>query len=541
MSKQPNIVLIMADQLAASFIGCYGSGVASTPNLDTLAENGCRFTRNYAAAPVCAPNRACILTGRSTSINGICFNNFSLGGENPAYPHVLRRNGYVTGGFGKFHVTPMMWPVPRNLEHLGFEESVVSEDPKWGPYIDWVKENYPQYLDRVIAITNDHSGQRGASVPVETLQGATKEEVENKKQWFEEYMRPRMEESLWDRMYPSPVPAEAHDTRYITELGLDFINRHAGKDQPFFCHISYVDPHDPYNPPEPYASMFSPEDMLDALPQEWTEEDFPYLAQAQKGYLRFDKIKDSPEAVAKLRALYHGSIKFIDDQIGRVIARIKDLGIWDDTIIIFTTDHGDLMGDHGLIAKGETHYDACIRTPLIVSGGPIAKGVVSERLTSSLDLYPTLCAWAQTPKEELPPIEGISFANVCTGVSDDPHQEIGVMMGNSSTIITQDGYRLTLHTAQKLTGQMFYLRQDPFEQHNLYRDPAYNAKKQELLERLVRIKNRPATVPQYAVLPVKDGRAFINDGCTKSIPLYPQTRSPWHEDIPKPCWRGEKK
>ena len=541
MSKQPNIILIMADQLAASFIGCYGSGVPSTPNLDAMAAYGCRFTRNYAAAPVCAPNRACILTGRSSIINGICMNNMTLGGENPAYPHVLRRQGYATGGFGKCHVTPMMWPVPENLRYLGFEESVITEDPKWGPYIDWVQEKYPQYLERAIAITNDHSGNRGASVPIETLQGASTEEVEQKKQWFEKYMRPRMEKSPWDRMYPSPLPAEVHDTRYITDLGLDFIHRHAGEDKPFFCHISYVDPHDPYNPPEPYASMFSPEDMKEALPQEWKEEDFPYLAQAQRSYLRFDKIKDRPGVIAKLRALYHGSIKFIDDQIGRIIARVRELGLWENTVILFTTDHGDLMGDHGLIAKGETHYDACVRTPLIAAGGPVQEGIVSQRLTTSLDIYPTLCAWAQCRAEELPPLEGISFAEVCGGAEQDPHEEIGIMLGNSSTVITREGYRLTLNTAERITGQMFFLKDDPQEQHNLYRESAYAEKKQELLERLMRVKNAPAFMPQYAVLPVRDGRAFINDGATCSIPLYPQTRSPWHEDAPKPCWRAEEK
>ena len=199
------------------------------------------------------------------------------------------------------------------------------------------------------------------------------------------------------------------------------------------------------------------------------------------------------------------------------------------------------MGDHGLIAKGETHYDACVRTPLIASGGPVKEGIVSQRLTTSLDIYPTLCAWAQCRAEDLPPIEGISFADVCRGAAEDPHKEIGITLGNSSTVITHDGYRLTLNTAEKITGQMFCLKDDPQEQHNLYDDPDYAEKKQELLERLIRVKNAPAFVPQYAVLPVRDGRAFTNDGATRSIPLYPQTRSPWHEDAPKPCWRAEKK
>jgi len=115
MPSQPNIVFIMADQLAAAFVGCYGSGVDSTPTLDRLASEGVRFTRAYAHSPICAPNRATIMTGRSNEIHGIVVNNLQLGTENPTYPMVLQRRGYRTGGFGKFHLTSMQLPLPNDF------------------------------------------------------------------------------------------------------------------------------------------------------------------------------------------------------------------------------------------------------------------------------------------------------------------------------------------------------------------------------------------------------------------------------------------
>jgi len=538
MNKKTNIIFILCDQLAASFIGCYGSGVNSTPNLDKLAKEGRHFMRHYATAPVCAPNRASILSGRSTIINGMCFNNLVLQNDSPTYAHILREHGYRTGGFGKFHQTPMMWPLPASLESLGFDECVLSEDPKWGPYIDWVKENYPQYLDIAISMTNEHSGTVAPNRAMETMQGATDAEIDLKITAFEKYMRPRMESSDWERMYASPLPAEAHDSTFITEMGLDFIDRHYKDENPFFCHISYVDPHDPYDPPAPYDKMFKAEDMKEPIPAEWLSENVEFLDQTRDGYLNFRRICEDNAKIKELRALYHGSIKFLDDQIGRVIADVKKKGIWDNTVIIFSTDHGDMMGDHGLISKGEHHYDTCIRCPLIVGGGNITGGV-SDRLTTSLDFYPTFLAFAEVPKEDIPPVEGISFDNAAKGENANPYSEIAVTLGRSSTVITQDGWRLSIFNGKETVGQMFDLTNDPTEQKNLYNNPQYCNKQTELFTRLIKVLNRPSHFPQYKNLPVKDGKAFTRDGCTHPVRLYKYPSSPWTNDVPKPEWRGK--
>lgn len=522
-----NIIFILADQLGAAFLGCYGSGVPSTPNLDRLAGIGAKFTRCYATCPISAPNRATILTGRSPEIHGVISNNYALQSDNPTYAHLLRAHGCRTGVFGKIHQTPMLWPSPTSAEFLGFDETVLCEDPKWGRYIDWVRERHPEHLDKALAVTNAHGGMVGCSEEIERAQGASAADVRIKAAAFQHYMRPRIAASAWERMYPSPVPAEAHDNTFITEMGLQFLKKSRS---PFFCHLSYVSPHDPYAPPAPYDTLFQPEDMTEPLPSEWIEQGPRILDANRDNYLNFRKICDNPAAVRKLRALYHGSLKFLDDQIGRIIDRVNQAGLWEDTIIVFSTDHGEMMGDHGLVSKGRLHYDAGIRCPLIVAGGPIRPGV-NDRLTCSLDFFPTFCEWAGIGPQDLPPLEGRSLLG-------GSWAEIAVGTGDCDTVITDDHFRLTRFSDSD-EGQMFDLKNDPAEQRNLYNHPDHRQKKCGLLERLVKARTRPRAIPQYRNLPVKDGRKHLPEaGGRSSLPLYRAAGSPWLTDGEKPEWRS---
>jgi arylsulfatase A-like enzyme len=488
-----NIVFITADQLAASMLGCYGSGVDSTPTLDYLAAEGIRFDRCYATSPVCAPNRATMLTGRSAVVHGIISNNYVLSTDMPTYAHVLRAYGYRIGGFGKFHQTPMHTPVPENVAYLGFDESIISEDPKWGPWLEWVKQEHPEHYAAALSL----AWPQWPNSP-------SPDEVDDCRDAKAEILRPLQDASSWYLMHPSPLPSELHDSTFITDKSIDFIRRHvdAYGNQPFFCHISYVDPHDPYDPPEPYASMFEPDDMPDALPAEWMNQGFETLEKAQE-FHHFNEIYDKPDIVCKLRALYHGSLRYLDDQIARVVNFLKNADLWDNTILVFTTDHGEMLGDHGQITKGSKHYDTGIRCPLIVAGGSV-HSCVTARLTNTLDFYPTFCDWAAIPVEGRPPLEGKSFAALCEGEDVEGWNEISVAIGTVESVITDDGWRLTRFLAEG-KGQMFNLDTDPAEQHNLYDDPDLAGKRQELLERLIHVMSLPRRLPHYRNMPLIDG------------------------------------
>ena len=510
---QPNIIFIMADQLAARYLGTYGSGVDSTPNLDRLAARGIRFDRCYATCPVCAPNRASLLTGRSPVVHGLTTNNYTAPPETPTHPQLLRDKGYRTGGFGKFHQHPMPLPVIREAAFLGFDESVVHEDRKWGPWLDWVEKNHPEHFDAALALCWSENGDP-----------ARQEQLGRKRQAWKEIIAPRIEDSGWKKMWTSPLPPEVHDTTFLIDTGIDFMQRHLKSQtaQPFFCNISLVDPHDPYDPPAPYADMYDPNDIPEALPAEWKESGPDCLGPRQET-LGFDSIADDRDKVQKLRAMYHGSLRYMDDQIGRVIEFVEENGLWENTIILFSTDHGDMMGDQGLMAKGMPHYDSGIRVPLIAACGGIQPGV-SDRLTCTLDFFPTFCDLAEISAEKRPPLEGKSFiAHLYPDrePAPDPYghhpatpewdrmlynepewREISVAFGAES-VITDDGWRLTRFVQGG--GQMFDLNTDPDEQNNLYNNPDYADKRQELLERLINITTRPHRMPQYRNMPVIDG------------------------------------
>ncbi|WP_168122575.1 sulfatase-like hydrolase/transferase [Paenibacillus sp. HB172176] len=503
---KPNIIFITADQLAAATLHSYGGSVPSSPVLDSLAAGGARFDRCYAHVPVCAPNRATFLTGRSMSIHGVTTNNLVLPQDVPTYAQVLRSNGYRTGGFGKFHQTPMQQPLPATLKHLGFDEAVLTEDTKLGPWLDWIGEYHPEYYDKALATCwpmpyLDHYGEDGIDLR------------ERWKHAFETFVAPLRKSSDWAPMYASPLPKELHQTTFIAEQGLDFMSRHVTQypDQPFFCHISFVDPHNPYDPPAPYDAMFRSEDMPLPVKRAEGEREIPALTRARE-MMDFRRVSQSDPVLKQLQAYFHGSVRFIDDQIGRVVAWLREKELDSNTIIVFTTDHGEMLGDHGFITKGAMHYDKSIRCPLIVHGPGIEGGGVSDRLVSSLDFFPTFCDWAGIT--EVPPNEGVSFAEACAGRHHamTEARDLSIQYGAVRTLVTDTGWRLTLYNEEdRIYGQMFHLTEDPDEQINLYDKDEWQTQKLELLERLAMIHAREGGVQQFRNLPIHEGYRCLVD------------------------------
>jgi arylsulfatase A-like enzyme len=199
------------------------------------------------------------------------------------------------------------------------------------------------------------------------------------------------------------------------------------------------------------------------------------------------------------------------------VAFLRERDLWEDTVLLFTTDHGDIpeghrddvMGDHGLMTKGVKHYDKSARAPLIACGAGIGKGIESDRLTSSLDIYPTLCEWAGATA--LPPHEGHSFAGTARGSADsDPGWDtVTVRVNQAHSIVTDNGWRLTVYDEDG-KAQMFNLIDDPQEQRNLYYDNAWSEQRTVLYERLVRAYMRPSVPARYGNLPVVDGQRVIS-------------------------------
>lgn len=503
---QPNIIFIMADQLAAKHLGCYGNPVPCSPTLDALASRGMRFDRNYATCPVCAPNRATILTGRCPEFHGVTTNNLVLRDDNLTYAQMLAENGYRVGGFGKFHHHPMQLTLPADYAHLGFTETAISEDPKLGPWLDWIEREHPEHYDAALAVSwpmpwaHDYDGQ-GRDVYADIMDA------------IKRIMTPRLSAAKFPCAYSSPLPAELHQTTWITDRSIDFIERHQAvhPDQPFFCFTSYVDPHDPYDPPAPYDTMFDPKQMPMPLTEPAGGHTSERLRKTQELWGVGQNHTD-PEVMGELRAKFYGSVRFIDDQVARLLASLESQGLMDNTIVIFTTDHGEMLGDFGLMTKGIKPYDAGIRCPLIVAGAGIAQGV-TDRLTCSLDFFPSFCQWAHAAA--VPQLEGRSFTETCAkGQADDGWETVTVQAphyvpeGTMTTIVTEDGWRLTMWDEEG-AGQLFNLKEDPTEQRDLYQDPACLEKKLELFERMTRAFMQRGYPQQYRNLPLIDGKPHV--------------------------------
>jgi arylsulfatase A-like enzyme len=256
------------------------------------------------------------------------------------------------------------------------------------------------------------------------------------------------------------------------------------------------------------------------VPAAWIGKGFETLARSQQGFHGFAEIYDDVEIMRQLRAFYHGSLRYMDDQIARIVNFLKSESLWENTILVFTTDHGDQLGDHGLITKGVKHYGTGIRVPLIVAGAGVASEA-TDRLTCTLDFYPTFCEWAGVSTEDMPPVEGHSLARFAAGQPESaPWSEVLVSMSGVYTVITEDGWRLTRFPEG--VGQMFNLIEDPEEQHDLYQDPDYTDVRQRLLEQLVRAMGRPAEVPHYRVMPLVNGkkRFPVRNRFEGEVPLY---------------------
>ncbi len=529
MENRPNILFIMTDQLSAAWMHFHGGKIESSPTLNILAEEGMVFDRCYASHPVCSPNRATLLTGRSAEVHGIVGNNYVLREDTPTFADVLRYHGYRTGGFGKFHLSPQSQGVQPSLDHLGFDEWVESADFKWGPWLEWVKDGHPEHYEAAL----DMCWGDGRNKP-----GITEEESQLWEKIDGKYLHPAQEKSGHANFYVSPLPPEVTDTTFVTDKSIEFLREHKQQHngKPFLCYVSYVDPHDPIDPPEPYASMFDPADMPEPKAAEWKEQGPEFLG-SMGGNV--EELMADEKSWRQMRAWYQGSIRLIDDNISRLIDTLKELGEWDNTILVFTSDHGDMLGDHGFNGKGTKHYDSCIRVPLLIAGPGIASGR-SECLTCTLDFFPTLLDWAGIAQDERPPLEGRSLASAAAAGKDPDgwpavRCSISTPFGSTWSVVTEDNWRLTW-VAHKNNifqgdGQLFNLEDDPDEQNNLYHNTDFAEKKNALYSLLVSAQSLSMSTPQYRNMAAIDGAKRKRGRYLKigdpACPVYPKSTSPF--------------
>jgi arylsulfatase A-like enzyme len=267
-----------------------------------------------------------------------------------------------------------------------------------------------------------------------------------------------------------------------------------------------------------------------------------------ENYLNYKRIAHNKEAALDLRAKYHGCLRFLDDQIGRLITCLKQQNLWSSTFVIFTSDHGELLGDHSFVAKGVPHFDGGIRCPLLVGGGKVKEAKKTSHLVSTLDLFPTICDLSDVEQSQLPPLEGKSFIEF---IRKTDHQPLGysniltdgirVSIEGVETVITDDQWRFTLYVD---TGEieLYNLKEDPDEQHNLSMVQEWVNKRLNCQNLLVQLMHHPTRIPAYRNLAFSNEKRYSYKYSSKSIyPDFDLTISPWVSRSKKPCWQGKNK
>ncbi len=361
-----NILWIMTDQHKATALSCLGKIKNMTPNIDALANDGVLFTDAYTPSPVCGPARASVKSGLFPAETGAVLNWVDFKPNLKFLPEILRENGYETGLVGKLHFFPPDKDYGFDYCQLSDAPySVYADDDKYSKYIDWLRKEY--YNSKGID-------------PVELFD---------------------IDEAAYDddlkkfTMGSCFRTTEQHETAWTTERSIEFL-KGRNKEKPFFLYTSYFGPHQPYGPPEEYYSWISPDEIeLDESYYTDFKKNAPVFELDTRKHYNHYNSSLSEQDVKELIAAYYGQLKMIDDYIGKLITHLKEEGLYENTIIVFTSDHGDHLGEHGLFFKGQM-YDSCAKVPLIIKDScGKRKGERDSSVVNTLHLFATLLDYAQ--------------------------------------------------------------------------------------------------------------------------------------------------
>ena len=445
-SGRPNLLFIMDDQHRHDYLSAAGATFVRTPNLDRLAERGVRFSQCITNAPVCAPARIGLASGYQPARLGCLDNNCYLPRHITPYYARLRDAGYRVGCMGKLDLAK---PDPYNGRHgdrprvfgWGFTHPVECEgkmhagmaDQPRGPYGFWLQE---QGLFERFRADYAARGARG------WIEGASHDSV---------------------------LPEEAFEDAYIGRRAAEWIDD-VSDDYPWHLFVSFVGPHDPFDPPTSYAERYRGAAVPPAIRSK--EAGKPTWVNARRRDL-------SEDEVAAARRQYCAAIELIDDQVGRIIEAVERRGMAEDTIVVFASDHGEMLGDHGLYTKS-VPYEAALRVPLIAAGPGIAGGRTSDALVELIDVNPTLCGLAGLPAQE--GLDASDFSAVLTGDRTTHREEAASALREFRLVRTADRKLVVHHTGET---ELYDLENDPDELENVAagRPDAVNALRRRLRRR----------------------------------------------------------
>ncbi|WP_089721142.1 sulfatase-like hydrolase/transferase [Candidatus Entotheonella palauensis] len=503
---RPNILYITADQQRADCFGFRGRKV-KTPHLDQLAASGTHFTSCITPNVVCQPSRGSILTGLLPRTHGAHDNGIDLPADlgEKGFAGALAAAGYHTAFFGKAHFSTFNTFEPTGRPECIQSSANYSED-WYGPYMGF------QHVELMLIGHNWF-------LPNPPPKGLHYE------RWFYADGRGEEKNRLYAdnagdtrgaaQTYHSRLPVAWHNTTWTADRTIAYL-QHAKPDQPFCAWVSFPDPHHPFDCPEPWSWLHKPEEV--DLPEHRTR-DFerrpwwhkqvltaeppgdPKMAINRKTYSRIPPQTD--EQLREIIANTYGQLALIDHNVGRILVALQEQGLADNTLVVYSSDHGDWLGDHGLILKGPMHYDGLLNVPMIIAGPGIPAGQVNDEPVSSLDLGATFYDYARA--EPLQKQHSQSLRPLIENPSatrDFAYNEWELLPARTGVplslrTVRTKAYKLTIDE-QSGAGEMYDRVNDPGEMNNIFDSPSAAAARKELLD-MIAARPDDALPPQAPV------------------------------------------
>jgi arylsulfatase A-like enzyme len=450
--NRPNILFITAEQQRGDTLHCDGADWMRTPHLDRLAARSAIFTNAFCPAATCISSRAAFYTGlypHSTGMYGFYRSSGRL-----HWTSRLAESGYHCVSIGKTH-----------LPHAGFQESIAEQHNKCATML--------------------------AGAPCEWYR--TVQEAGYEPPFDLHETDPHFYDNLGAIVWP--LPEELHPDIYVGDRTLDWLDRWDG-DRPFYLHVGFLSPHDLYDPPQRFIDQYDDESIpmpsasaqeIQGIPDELFAEQ--RRDEGAHGITVIKASRATPERIRRMRKHYYASITMIDEKVGQILEKLCDKGLEGDTIVIYTSDHGDHLFDHGLYYKGEL-YDTIVRVPLLVSAPDAHQpGCRVDDLVSQLDTAQYILEKAGVKRDDL---DGLSLAP--TVEAGEPHRRRYAFAEEGATglrpepdllaMIRSRSHKLIYFTGNR-TGQLFDLSRDPGETSNLWHDPAQRPIRDELTAELL--------------------------------------------------------
>jgi arylsulfatase len=467
---RPNVLLICTDQQRFSALGAYGNDEIETPNLDRLAAQGVLFENCYVQNPVCGPSRASLMTGRYVHSHGLWANGVGLPDGERLFSKDMAEAGYDCGLVGKFHLSACFGGRMEKRQDDGFRVYRWAHDPYPGSseneYHRWLHTVRPDLI--------------GAEVDYDSL------------------------------------PADVHYSRWIGDQTVEFLTRSRQRDKPFLFVANFFDPHHGFGAPEEYLKRYrdkqlsrpvTVEDELTGKPPIQTEASRESYAGKARGYTSY-----SADELQEVKAAYYAMVSLVDDEVGRILDALDREGLTENTLVVFTSDHGEMLGDHQLMLKGPMMYEQAVRVPLILRWpDALPAGTRCPELVQWIDLAATILAATGTPGPDRG--QGQDLLLLATGGASgrgwalseyrnsgqpyDPPVHLTMLRRHQWKLVVQHGAPAT---DGDRTGELYDLDVDPDELRNLWDDPAHREVRTELQEFLldVLVATEDRTQPREA-------------------------------------------